>query len=58
MGFYVEPSSATVMAGLSELIISGEIKSDESTVVILTGFGLKATNKILELRNMEGNFDN
>ena len=53
MGFYVEPSSATVTAGLSELIMSGEIKSDESTVVILTGFGLKATNKILELKNKD-----
>jgi threonine synthase len=53
MGFYVEPSSATVTAGLSELIMSGEIKSNETTVVILTGFGLKATNKILELKNKD-----
>lgn len=58
MGFYVEPTSATVTVGLSKLIKSGEIKSKESTVVIFTGFGLKATNKILELKNMEGNSDN
>ncbi len=58
MGFYVEPTSATVTVGLSKLIKSGEIKSEESTVVIFTGFGLKATNKILELKNMEGNSDN
>ncbi|MBA7581468.1 hypothetical protein ES708_23373 [subsurface metagenome] len=38
---------------LIELIIEGEIKSDESTVVILTGFGLKATNKILGLQNID-----
>lgn len=53
MGFYVEPTSATVVAGLSELIMGGEIKSDGSTVVILTGFGLKATNKILGLKNKD-----
>ena len=58
MGFYVEPTSATVTAGLSKLIMNGEIKPGESTVVILTGFGLKATNKILELKNKEGNFYN
>lgn len=53
MGFYVEPTSATVTAGLSKLIMNGEIKLGESTVVILTGFGLKATNKILELKNVD-----
>jgi len=57
IGFYVEPTSAVVAAGLSELIMSGEIKSDESTVVILTGFGLKATSKILELKNYDRSND-
>jgi len=46
LGFYIEPTSAIATAGLSQLINKGSIKPTDSTVVILTGFGLKATDKI------------
>jgi len=46
LGFYIEPTSAAATAGLSRLINKGTIKSTESTVVVLTGSGLKATDKI------------
>jgi threonine synthase len=49
-GIYVEPTSATALAGLSKLWQEGVIRPGECTVVVLTGFGLKATDKILELR--------
>jgi len=49
-GIYVEPTSATALAGLSRLWEEGAIRPDECTVVVLSGFGLKATDKILELR--------
>lgn len=45
-GFYIEPTSAATTAGVSQLLNKGVIKSTESTVVVLTGFGLKATDKI------------
>lgn len=45
-GLYIEPTSATAIAGLNELIKHKEINSDERTVVVLTGIGLKATDKI------------
>ena len=52
-GFYVEPTSATAAAGLSRLLADGVIRSDESTVLVLTGSGLKAsaiTGELLGLR--------
>ena len=49
-GFYVEPTSAAAMAGVSKLINQGLIKPGEKTVVLLSGSGLKATDKILQLR--------
>ena len=49
-GIYVEPTSAAALAGLSRLWEEGAIRPDECTVVLLSGFGLKATDKILELR--------
>ena len=48
-GLYVEPTSAAGAAGLTQLIASGEIKPDETTVLILTGSGLKASERIGEL---------
>lgn len=50
LGFYIEPTSAASTAGLSQLISKGIIKPKDSTVVILTGFGLKATDKIKILK--------
>ena len=48
-GFYVEPTSAAAAAGLSQLIARGVIRKDETTVLVLTGSGLKASEKIGEL---------
>ncbi|MBV9153690.1 MAG: pyridoxal-5'-phosphate-dependent protein subunit beta, partial [Alphaproteobacteria bacterium] len=36
-------------AALSRLIRGGAIRPEETTVVVLTGHGLKATDKIAEL---------
>jgi threonine synthase len=49
-GIYVEPTSAVVVPGISKLMESGAISKGETTVVFLSGSGLKATDKILELR--------
>jgi threonine synthase len=51
-GFYVEPTSAAAAAGLSQLIARGIIRPGEVTVLVLTGSGLKASDKIGELLNV------
>jgi threonine synthase len=51
-GLYVEPTSAAAAAGLSQLIRSGAIKRGETTVLVLTGTGLKASERIGELLNL------
>lgn len=48
-GFYVEPTSAAAAAGLSQLIARGAIKKGETTVLVLTGSGLKASEAIGQL---------
>lgn len=48
-GLYVEPTSAAGAAGLTKLIDSGVIKAHETTVLVLTGTGLKASERIGEL---------
>jgi threonine synthase len=48
-GLYIEPTSASAGAGLSRLLASGDIRPDDSTVVVLTGTGLKASERIGEL---------
>lgn len=45
-GYFVEPTTAAAGAGLSRLIAEGDIVPDQTTVVILTGSGLKAVEKI------------
>lgn len=47
-GYFIEPTSATAFAGLSKLIEKGKINANEKTVVIITGNGLKASDKILK----------
>jgi threonine synthase len=47
-GVYVEPTSAQVVAGWSQLLASGTIRPDETTVLVMTGSGLKATSRIAE----------
>ena len=48
-GLYVEPTSAVAAAGLTRLLASGAIRKDETTVLVLTGSGLKASATIGEL---------
>lgn len=49
-GLYVEPTSACVAAGVSQLLIEGWIRPDDCCVALLSGSGLKATDKIMHLR--------
>ena len=49
LGLFVEPTAATGAAALSILLRDGTIRASETTVVVLTGHGLKATDKIAEL---------
>jgi threonine synthase len=49
LGLYVEPTSATVGAALSHLLIDGTIRREETTIAVITGHGLKAADKIGEL---------
>ncbi|HSF21183.1 MAG TPA: pyridoxal-phosphate dependent enzyme, partial [Burkholderiales bacterium] len=51
-GFYVEPTSAAAAAGLSQLIARGAIRPGETTVLVLTGTGLKASEQIGKLLNL------
>ncbi|MCI3951520.1 MAG: pyridoxal-phosphate dependent enzyme [Burkholderiales bacterium] len=51
-GLYVEPTSAAGAAGLSQLIRRGLVRSDEKTVLVLTGSGLKASERIGELLHL------
>jgi threonine synthase len=48
-GLYVEPTSAVAAAGLTRLLAGGAIRADETTVLVLTGSGLKASAAIGEL---------
>jgi threonine synthase len=48
-GLYVEPTSAAAAAGLTQLLAAGAIRRDETTVLVLTGSGLKASERIGEL---------
>lgn len=48
-GFYIEPTSATGFAGLNILIDKNMIKSNEQTALIVSGTGLKATEKIMNM---------
>jgi threonine synthase len=51
-GLYVEPTSAAGAAGLRNLLKSGAIAASENTVLVLTGSGLKASEKIGQLLNV------
>ncbi len=48
-GLFVEPTSAVAAAGLTSLLARGIIVPSETTVVLLTGSGLKAAPQIAEL---------
>jgi threonine synthase len=48
-GVYVEPTCAQAAAAFSRLIAEGRITARETTVVVLTGTGLKATPRYAEM---------
>jgi threonine synthase len=47
-GLYVEPTSAAAAAGLTQLVASGAIRTGETTVLVLTGSGLKSGDRVGE----------
>ena len=49
IGLYAEPTSALAAAGLTKLIERGVVQPGETTVIVLTGPGLKATRRVGEL---------
>lgn len=48
-GFFVEPTSASALAGIDSLVRSGAVRPDETVVAVLTGSGLKALDRIQSL---------
>jgi len=48
-GLYIEPTSASVGAALTQWIGDGTLKRSENTVVVLTGSGLKSSERIGQL---------
>jgi threonine synthase len=52
MGLYVEPTCAAAGAGLGRLLASGAIRPGETTVVVLTGSGLKSSERIGQVLNL------
>ena len=48
-GIYVEPTAAQVVAALGKLLEAGTITPEQTTVLVLTGSGLKATQRMAEL---------
>jgi threonine synthase len=53
MGLYVEPTCAAAGAGLTQLLASGAIRRGEETVVVLTGSGLKSSERIGQLLKLQ-----
>jgi len=49
IGIYVEPTSAQVVAAFGKLLAAGTVRPDQTTVLVLTGSGLKATPRIADL---------
>jgi threonine synthase len=49
MGVYVEPTCAQAVAAFGHLLDSGTITPAQTTVIVLTGTGLKATPRIADL---------
>ncbi|CAH2601207.1 Threonine synthase [Rhodovastum atsumiense] len=45
-GLYVEPTSAQVLAALRRLLATGAVTPQQTTVLVLTGSGLKATPRL------------
>jgi threonine synthase len=49
IGIYVEPTCAQAAAGFRQMLEAGTIRPDETTVLVLTGTGIKATPRIAEM---------
>jgi threonine synthase len=49
IGIYVEPTSAQAAAAFAKLLATGTVRPEQTTVLVLTGSGLKATPRIAEL---------
>ena len=49
IGIYVEPTAAQAVAAFRRLLAAGTIMPEQTTVVVLTGSGLKATSRIADL---------
>ena len=49
VGLFVEPTAATAGAALAQLLREGTIGPDQTTVVVLTGSGLKTAERVGEL---------
>jgi len=49
VGLFVEPTAATTGAALARLLRDGTIGPNQTTVVVLTGSGLKAAERVGEL---------
>jgi threonine synthase len=49
VGIYVEPTSAQVAAAFGKLLATGTITPEQTTVLVMTGSGLKATPRIAGL---------
>jgi len=54
LGLFVEPTAATAGAALTRLLRDGTIGPDQTTVVVLTGSGLKAAERIGTLLGIGG----
>ncbi|MCB1740464.1 MAG: pyridoxal-phosphate dependent enzyme [Gammaproteobacteria bacterium] len=52
-GIYVEPTSAQVAAAFDRLIEQGVIETGQRTVLVLTGTGIKSTQRVAELLGVE-----
>ena len=48
-GIYVEPTCAQVAAAFAKLLQTGTITHEQTTVLVMTGTGLKATPRIAGL---------
>jgi threonine synthase len=53
MGIYVEPTCGQVAAAFGKLLASGAVTAGQSTVLVLTGSGLKATPRIAQLLGIQ-----
>ncbi len=49
IGIYVEPTSAQTAAAFAKLLATGTITAEQTTVLVMTGSGLKATPRIAGL---------